>query len=415
MGLKSWAGWRNLIAGNRTLAAVLVTVLTLLLIGGVVATTTLLACAPANQLKLKVSRCAANNIAARQTPIPTINFPSPRQSQPPPSAPASPYVPPTNPPTAFPPVPTPASAMPPQDPFYPGGSQTPFASSLSCSLPVYVGPPGSGGFVTLPGSSFVADPRSAVALPPPIPGEPTPPAGPGYGQPSYGMTYDRANSRWLPVGPSLVAPDGNHYVYPTSEGIYLVTSTTNAQIELGAGHAWSVVRVLNDHVLATIPNSPGFWVVPFAGTPQQVTATGYWQTASATAAYGTATSAVPLGVAQKLLKLDIGTGQVTDWFSDSGISTFVLGFDRSGDPIIETSYNGGAWVLWLTTSPTSATVIANSSESISPQGAPVADSHGVWIPFNSQTANGPGLVLYVRGSGLYWMANLGVQLAGGCD
>lgn len=412
MGLKPWAGWRSLLTGNRALAAVLVTVLTVLLIGGVVATTTSLACGPANQLKLKVSRCVATgSTVALQSPTPTFNFP------PPDAAPLPAYPPPTNPPPAYPPVPTPASAGQPQDPFYRAGSQMPLQASLNCSLPVYVGPPGSGGFVTLPGGNFVADPRSAVALPSPSPGNPSPAPvpGPGYGQPIYGMSYDRAHTRWLPVGPTLVAPDGNHYAYPSGNSIYLVTASTETQVELGQGHAWIVLRVFNDRVYAIIPNAPGFWSVPFTGTPQQVTASGYWQAATATAAYGTATSAVPPGVTQKLTKLDIATGRVTDWFSDTGASSTVAGFDSQGDPVIMANYSNGGWAMWLTTSSTDATVIANSSEQLSPQGAPVADSHGIWFPFYDQAASTPGIALYVRGSGLYWMANIGAQLGGGCD
>lgn len=410
--LRAWMGY----GVRRWLAAIVVTALTLVLVGAVIATTTSVACGPANKLGLKLSRCTANIPTAAEltpTPTPTIYY-----------RPTPTYYPTAVPqtPTPLPPAPTPASAAEPQDPFYPGGSQMPFAASLHCSLPVYVGPPGSGGFVTLPGGTFVADPRSAVALPSPSPGasSPAPAQGPGYGygQPYYGMTYDRQHSRWLPVGVTWASPDGNHYAYPSTNGIYLVTAATNTQVELGQGHSWIPLRVLNDRILATIPNAPGFWVVPFAGDPVQVIATGYWQAASATAAYGTSTSAVPAGALKKLMKLDIATGKVSDWFSDDGTGLTVVGFDAAGDPFIQTYYYGnniGSWVLWLTTGPSKATVIANSSEGMNylPQGLMVSDSHGVWMVGGSGGNN--GLILYARGSGLYWMATVGAQLAGGCD
>jgi len=409
-----WNGLKRVLAANRVLAAVLVTVLTLLLIGGVVATTTSLACGPANQMKLKLSRCdAANSVAALQSPNGKGQSPRPTPSAsalPSDYPPVTPY--PTDNPSPIPPAPAPASAAWAQNPFYPGGSQMPFGASLSCSLPVYVGPAGSGGFLTLPGARFVADPRSAVALPSPATAPSPPP--PGYGQPTFGMAYDRAHSRWLPVNPSFVAPDGSHYAYPSSDAIYLVTVSTNTQVELGQGHAWSVLRVLNDRVFAIIPNTPGFWVVPFSGTPQQVATTGYWQGASAVAAYGTATSAVPQGTTQKLVKLDVATGHITDWFSDGGATVTVLGFDRAGNPVVQANYANG-WAIVLATSATSAIAIADSTELLYAQGAPVADSHGIWFALYSQSANSAGVALFVPGSGLYWMAGIGSQLAGGCD
>jgi hypothetical protein len=416
MGLKGLAaGWKRFFAANRAVATVLVTVLTVLLVGGVLAATTSLACGPLNQLKLKVGRCVeTSNTAALQTPTPTIFFPPP---QPLPSAPASALPPPTNPPSPLPPVPTPASAITPQDPFYPGASGTALAPALNCRLAVFAGPPGSGGFVVFPGGSFIADPRSAVTLPSPSPGSPSPAPGqgpgPGYGgyQPG-GMTYDAAVSKWLAVGPSSVAPDGKHYAYPSTNSIYVVDASTDIQTEVGAGHTWFVLRVLNDRVYATVPNTPGFWVVPFSGTPSQVTSAGYWQGASAVAAYGTATSAVPQGATQKMLKLDVATGKVIDWFSDSGATLNIYGFDRVGNPLIMANYNNG-WALWLTTGPTNATVIANSTMTFYIQNAPFADSHGIWIPVYFQSS--PGFLLYVSGSGLYWMTSFGAQLAGGCD
>jgi hypothetical protein len=295
---------------------------------------------------------------------------------------------------------------------------------------MYAGPPGSGGFVVLPEGNFVADPRSAVALPSTSAGSPSPAPnysgsgyapGPGYGGPGYGfgygMAWDPKHSRWLPVKLEMVAPDGNHYAYPSTNSIYLVDASTNTQVEIGPGHAWLVLRVLNDRVYATIPNTPGFWVVPFTGAPRQVTALGYWQAATATAAYGTLTSAVPQGAATKLSKLDIASAAVTDWFTREGANSSVYGFDLQGNPIVYAQYTNG-WAMWLTKSPTQATVVANNFQNFGPQGAPMADGNGIWFPaYYSQqypNFNGSGVILYVAGSGLYWMSSVGGQLAGGC-
>jgi hypothetical protein len=293
---------------------------------------------------------------------------------------------------------------------------------------MYAGPPGSGGFVVFPQGNFVADPRSAVALPAASPGSPSPaPAynygpgyggpGPGYGAGYYGMAWEPAHSRWLPVKNDWVAPDGNHYAYPSTNSVYLVDASTNTQVEIGVGRTWNLVRVLNDRVLAAVPNTPGFWVLPFSGTPKQVSAQGYWQAATATAAYGMLTSAVPQGATTKLVKLDIASGAVTDWFTRDGSNTSIMGFDLQGNPIVY-SYTNNGWSIWVTKSATSATLMANNYAQFGTQGSPVADANGVWFPayYNGGygAPNGSGVLLYVAGSGIYWMTSIGGQLAGAC-
>jgi hypothetical protein len=441
-------------------AAIGVTVITLLLVGGVLAVTTTVACGPANGMGVKIAHCSdAKGTAAHfptttaQASVPAQGYdpqpgyqppaytPPPTTAQPPYNPPATSYPPVVVPATGYPPSVYAASGYPPSDPFYPPASgSVPPSHPLSCSLPIYAGPPGSGGFINFPQGNFIADPRSAVTLPTASTGSPSPapntvpntvpgygpygPYGPGYSPyaptqsaTSYGMAWDPTHSRWLPVRTEMVAPDGNHYAYPSTNSIYLVDAATNTQAEIGVGHTWTVIRVLNDRVYATIPNSPGFWVLPFSGAPRQVNPQGYWQGATASAAYGTVTSAVPQGVANKLIKLDISNGSISDWFTRSGSNSSLYGFDFQGNPIIFSNTTYG-YVLWLTKSPTNAVVIANFSMPFWPQGQPSGDGKGIWFPaYYNQTWsgwNGQGMLLYVGGSGLYWMASVGGQLAGAC-
>lgn len=439
MGLAGFS-LNRLLQSRKTLAAILVTAVTLVLVGGVLLVTTSLGCGPANQFGVKVTRCIAGNpVAGRSTPSPT-EWPAKPGYVPPPSpvyvAPT--YPPAPNPASNPPPYTNPSSGYPPQtivtsgtnEPFYPPSSGGgPPSHPLNCKLPMYAGPPGSGGFVVLPQGNFVADPRSAVSLPQAGAGSPSPAPnyagggygpGPGYGGPGggygYGMAWEPLHQRWLPVKPEMVSPDGNHYAYPSTNSVYLVDAGTKTQVELGAGHAWVVVRVLNDRVFATIPNTAGFWVLPFSGTPQQVTGQGYWQAATGSAAYGMLTSAVPQGATSKLVRLDVSNGAIADWFSREGSSSTIYGFDSQGNPIVYSYYNGG-WTLWLTKSATNAVAITTSFAPVQIQGVPVADANGIWFPayynqYGSQ--NNSGVVLYVAGSGLYWMASIGGQLAGGC-
>lgn len=409
---------------QRAWAAILVTAITLILVGGVIAATTSAGCNAANKVGLKMSRCTSSTSTAQhlvpvvKTPTPyPYPAPQPASNYPPATQPASNYPPNTNPASGYPPYSNPGSSSPPQDPFFgpASGVGGPPGLNLNCRLPLYAGGTGSGGFVLFPGANFVADPRSAVSAPTPSPAPSAAPAmGPGPGT-YFGLTYDAKHSRWLPVGPNWVAPDGNHYAFPTGSSIDVVDPASGTQTQLGQGHAWNLLKVLDDRAYVSGGDSPGFWVLPFSGAPKQVTTIGWWRVATATSAFGTPTSAVPQGATEQVIKLDIASGGVIDWFSRPNASINIVGFDFKGYPLINTQYPGtNGWALWLTTSPTDATVITNSWESIYVQGTPIADSYGIWFPIYVQGPNVAGIALYVQGSGLYWMASVGGQLAGAC-
>ena len=404
--------WERLLRQNVWVAATLVTVLTIALVGGVIVTTTTLACGPTNKLGIKMSRCiSASKTASLNSPPPLV-LPSPPPSkggsQPPVASPATFYPPESTPATFYPPaVPPGSSGVPPQDPFYPAASQN-GGFGLSCTLPAFAGPPGSGGFFTFPGGAFTPDPRSAVALPSPGPAPGSP-----YGPGPNSMSYDRVHSRWLPVSAQFVAPDGNHYAFASTSGIYVVDTTGGTVSEIGEGRTWQLLRVLNDRAYATVTNTAGLWIVQFSGAASQVTSQGYWAAANAGAAYGTATSAVPAGTTQELLRLDIGTGKTSHWFSETGATVSVLGFDAHDSPIVQANYVSN-WEIWVVASATSARIMANSNEQFWIQGPMLADNHGVWMPIYSQQSQTNGLALYVQGSGIYVMTTVQAQVAGGC-
>jgi hypothetical protein len=404
-------------------ATIVVTVLTLVLVGGVLLTTTSIGCGPAKALGLKgiATRCATSLSAAR---------PSPSASQfTTPSATASPFIP-------SPPVVPPASGPNPPvgdsgSPAYPtlinsSGGGGPSPSALNCRLPVYVGPSGSGGFIVFPSNTFIADPASGVTLPSPSPGSPTPSPAPGYGGPGpSGLSYDRAYSRWLPAPWNAVSADGTRYAYAPAEGIYVVTVSSGAVNELGKGHAWSVLSVGAAGVYATIPNTAGLWLLPFSGTsPQQITSSGYWQGVGGGAAYGTPTSAVPQGTPDTIQRLDLTTGSITAYFTQADHQSQVVGFDGQGQPVIYTTgpRDNDIWI-GASLELTAYHYEQYNTTGFQPNGPPVADSHGLW--FSGYLANGnqpygngqggPAIVLWIPGSGVYVMSGIGAQLAGGCN
>jgi hypothetical protein len=417
----------QLLRQRRVIAIVLVTLVTLGLVGVVVAATTSVGCSLAKSLAVKSAKCVQAPVAVLvpSSPIPSpspVFFPNnpptnppdnPGSSSNPPYNPGSSSNPPYNPgASAGSPFLSPASgSYPPMaDPVSSGYAQV----ALSCRLPIYAGGPGSGGFIVFPGGTFVADPRSAVTAPSPSPGSasPTPPGyGPGYAG-WWGTTYDAKYSKWLPVPWAWVSPDGSRYAYALNGDIYVQSVTGGPELDLGEGQRFSVLDVENNGVYVTQPPQAGLWFLPFSGATKQVTTSGFWQAASHGAAYGTITSAVPQGVTNTILKLDLTSGATTSFFSWQGGQSQVTGFDAQGDPTIVVNYQGGA-ALFLATAPNTATVItAITYQSYYqpppfPQGSPIADAHGMWFSV------GRGFVLFANGS-WYGMSNLGGQLAGQC-
>ena len=408
--------WWRIILTRRIAASVIVSVVTLVLIGGVIVTTTSLGCGPAKQLGIKPQRCLpSGNVVALLSPSPyqspsPSNAPTPNPSSAPYPNPASgPYPNPASGP--YPP--TGGISSGPYPPLYPPTTAPfPAAITLNCRLPIYAGQSGSGGFIAFPGGSFIADPNSAVSVPSPNPGTPSPL--PGYGQTGfYGLSYDRFFSRWLPVGPAWVAPDGKHYAYPSPDSIYVVDVASGTQVEIGIGHQWSVVGVQAAGVYATQQNQGGLWLWPFSGTLTQITTTGFWQAVSKDAAYGTATSAVPNGVPNNIIRFDLKTGSTSAWFTRTNAQSSVVGFDAQGNPIVFLSSQWGS-EIWITTGAGSGSPIAGSPEGVNFAGPPVADDHGVWFQISFGYGNINAMALYVPGSGFYGMTNISGGLAGGC-
>jgi hypothetical protein len=92
------------------------------------------------------------------------------------------------------------------------------AATLSCRLPISNGQPGSGGFVIFPSAKFQADPASGVRS-----------------DAVYGMSFDLAAGKWLPVPRSYISPDGTRYAYWDwqSRSIVAVSVANGAETQIG--------------------------------------------------------------------------------------------------------------------------------------------------------------------------------------
>jgi len=419
------------------IAVVVVTAMTLAIVGGVIFAATGAGC----KVGLKLGRCATNTASVGPViPSPTYG-PKPGQPpfqyKPPAVPPASaPYVPPAFASPAYPPPNVGSSSAPPtRDPSWPpyqydassafppiySVSSQPLPSNiaLSCRLPVYAGGPGSGGFIEFPARDFVADPRSATSPPSPPAGYTPPPPGP-YGQSvNNGISYDRVLCKWLPVPHNLVSPDGTRYAYvfPGDQGVYIIDANSGAQTEIGDGKQWNVLALDATSVYGTVFSQQGplagLWQLPYSGTPRQITTAGYWSAVGGGAAYGTSTSAVPQGATNIILRLDLKTGTSQPWFEVDHSQASVGGFDPSGNPLIidnvqttnSYGYQTYATQVWDVPGIGTGYVIASNP----PFGWPaVADSHGVWFPGGNQP------YLFIPGQGVFVVANIGGNPAGEC-
>jgi hypothetical protein len=417
VGVVSTARFRQVVA------VVAVTLISLAIIGTAAVTLTSAGCGVARSVGLTHvgGRCvSAEPVAGLSSPSPTRSprgAASPTATNQPAPPPASNY-PPDNPPASqYPPYNPPGSGYPPQGnlgsgyPFYPPTSAQP-QLGLTCSLPVYAGPPGSGGFITFPGGTFIADPKSAVTLPTPAGASPTPP---GYGPGYSGLTYSRVVSRWLPVQYRWVSQDAAHYAFMSGSSIYTVTIASGAVTELGEGKSWTIVDVRNEGVYAGVPNAAGLWLLPYTGSPRQIATWGFWQGVGQGFAYGTATSAVPQGAANTIVMLDLQLGTRGDVFSMPGQQSTVIGFDRSGTPIVSSSGNRGQslWLLVGGFTPAPTLIADSSNGGFVSTSTPIADSNGIW--FAGYSNPGGSAIVLAANSILYGMSTLGAQLAGGCS
>jgi hypothetical protein len=278
---------------------------------------------------------------------------------------------------------------------------------LNCRLPIYAGGPGSGGFLVFPDRAFIADPRSGVTVPSPSPGAPPPAQSPYGSQGFFGLTYDRALQKWVPVPRAWVAPDEKRYAYPgASEGVYIVDVASNTQTEIGSGNRWTVLDVEAEGVYAVQLQTAGLWLLPFSGSPTQVTSAGYWTAVGGGAAYGTETSSLPNGVPTQIERFDLKTHTTQHWLKVANATIFPYGFDGAGRPIMMvTAFSNSTSQLWLVKGLGTAEVLVENNSNF---GLPVGDSHGIWL-MNYQTT-----FLLVPGQAMFAVATVGGQLAGGC-
>jgi nucleoid-associated protein YgaU len=249
-----------------------------------------------------------------------------------------------------------------------------------CRLPVVT--LAGNGFVTYPAGVYTPDPSGTPTLPP---------SNQSGAPPNYGYTYDAVYSRWLPVMPSLVSPDGAHYVFMDSNAnLSTVDVRTGRESQLtadgsGAWHpvGWQPAGIYAIQATSAGPH-PGLWLVPYpSGSPKRVTDLGYWEAVGPGAAYGYMESMPPTDTSFAIVRLDLASGTITKWFYEAGQrGPWIAGFDRVGAPVIQQSI-----AVYLVPAALQPQVLTPSTKTTTAYG----DSWGLWLGSND------GLSLFAGG------------------
>jgi hypothetical protein len=317
-----------------------------------------------------------------------------------------------------------------------GATGTPAASltasptkALKCKLPAMSAidlargdNPAAGGFVTIPGGQFTADPRAAAS---------------GAGRP----VYDPAIGDWLPkpggdlwhsIDLHLLAPDGLKYVYETE-----TPRPPNPNGPTGAPLSLAVhvvdVRTASDRVvfesrsplLDVVGYSPPIiFLTPICfecgaggstlwtldernGSVRKISdLSSYWSIANGAAWGGVTTTSTAM---DRFVRID-ADGTVTTWMSLPGTDLRLVALGPDASPLVQASI-ANAEAVWRVPEPEKGQeVFRVSSGGLS--GA-FSDQYGTWIG-GAQSGDGAGIFLYTTGGGLRKMSDFpGVPL-GAC-
>jgi hypothetical protein len=255
----------------------------------------------------------------------------------------------------------------------------------------------------------------------------------------YGLTYDRAAGKWLPVARNAVAPDGGHYAYwewqtRSFQAIDVGTGSETvlgpkpngaasaARINSNAG-SWQLLDAADTGVYATFSTGyqgggPGLWLFPWSGSGErQVIAADFWQAIGGGAAWGTVSQSVPEGAADTIIRLDLSGGGPSDWFSRPGLHSRVIGFDSDGHPVVEASSKDVTEVWLITGQSSSSKLLTVPPPTQQGQNGPgpgravlrsvVGDGNGIWL------ATTDGLYL-AAGDRVEKVSTVTGELGGGC-
>jgi hypothetical protein len=352
-----------------------------------------------------------------------------------------------------------ASAAP--SPTYPSAS----GGTLACRLPVsrpqvqpanpYFATGFVGGFLELPSGQYSDDAQSVAVVDPASTGSRLPNVYMTTASPvlrgsdatlspsGAALTYDAAFARWLPVSKASVSPDGARYAYVDGiAGVPLPTSRVHiVDVKTGADHIIvfpgadlaqttqylaGVVAFSNRGIYLSLygsnqgsgPDTGKLWLLdPDRGTIHKVSdqpssEQGWLVTDEYAWTFASTLEASPVPTAggsiqpsaNRLVRLDLNSGQLTQWWVDSGNEPAsspgaatvlgVMGVDGAGSPIVEGVGEVGdgrtyttVFDVWVIKAPNQALPLDVSaadggSSTIRTSDGAITDSVGTWIAVN---------------------------------
>jgi hypothetical protein len=293
--------------------------------------------------------------------------------------------------------------------------------NFSCRLSIWT-PTGKVAFVSFPASTVNAETQGLRM------------AGSGWG-----LYYDRAYSRWLPVSRQAVSPDGKHYAYGMPAPNQKKVSTMHVvDVATGADHvfaaptgAWYIAYAVLDYssdgiyLIIDYEVSAGLALMnPQTGVIKAVADLPDIQASGGNRIFwvGTVNPADPnplggLGVEPNQIdRFNLGDRTRVAWFYRPSTAPRVIGFDTQGHPFvwaahgtdgsIDADYRGE--LLLLTSAQSQQFIFKGSGQFF--ETSPVvtlSDSHGTWFGTDQ------GIYLYT-GSVLIKVSNQPGYPGNGC-
>lgn len=285
--------------------------------------------------------------------------------------------------------------------------------SFSCRLPfIRSVDPGrwQGGFIDFPSRSFTADPSA--------------PPNPGY--------YDRAVSRFLPVGRNAVSPDGRNYAYMTGGNpsltpgpprLHIVNAATGAETVIALALSDQQPYGVEDYAADGIYVGSGWEGVTFGrwrvdsahGITTDVSNQSYFADDGTGHAWVTVLDKRDPHPApnvmggdpmpNEVVRRDLTTGAVEIWFYHPGFNVAQAGAFIGGGLLVWVEPPlGGNHEYWLVTAPDVSRLIVH----LDGGGGSLADSHGLWMGSSS------GLYLFTGNGGVARVTDLPGEPANGC-
>jgi hypothetical protein len=289
--------------------------------------------------------------------------------------------------------------------------------SFSCRLPISI-PVGT----TTTRNAFIAFSSTSVTIDPN-----------GNG----GVSFDRAFSRWLPVGRQAVSPDGTHYAFtdlgqqPDQFAIHIVdvASGQDHAFPINAGAAgFSVQPVIFDYAAEGIYVGqafegpvPGLWLFdPATGSIRQVTKVsvelnagrGIFWFDDLNPADPNPVKSIMRILPDQIWRLELQSDHRIIWLDRPGTGLAVVGIDTHDRPLISAVHDGRNVLdptaeLLLSLDDAKQRSIYKGAIAASLSGG-ITDEHGVWF------GTPQGIYLYSDVDGLQKVSNQPGTPANGC-